>query len=271
MDELAVIGAKFDGDVNVGLRELDARGFGAIVPKLQDGQAEVNVGVVADLKRRIAELGLRRLRLVGGWAQNRTWQGARDDAEKSNGLLVREGCDPLWVSACEDDTYKGDPGSEKWSALATFVDRALEIEPLRTVMLVRGGWGFCYLPNEPAGQFFDWASVRRAKGRAVPQCYPNEFPDAPSQWPHEAQDLAVRGFSQFPKAFAHPLVGGHKSRKEVTVPDYLASLDRAKREFGFTTGYAIYGAHHLTRDEWDAWGAVNKPGGTTGEGVFAKF
>lgn len=257
MDELGVIGARFGGDVDHGLRQLDARGVGAILPKLQDGQQEVNVGVVADLKARIARLGLQRLQLVGGWAQNRGHQNAVADAEKSNGLVAREGCDPLWASSCEDDTYKGDPGTERWQGLTKFVDRGLEIEPMRTIMLKRGGWGFCYLPNEPAGQFFDWGSVRRAKGRAVAECYPNEFPDAPRQWPHEALEIGVRGFPQFPPAFGHPLIGQHESRVDVTAEQYIESLSRAKSSGMFTWGYSIYGAHHVTVPEWDAYGAVN--------------
>ncbi|MDQ3823302.1 MAG: hypothetical protein M3321_08685 [Actinomycetota bacterium] len=256
MDELGIIGARFGGDVDHGLRELDARGVGAIVPKLQDGQQEVNVGLVADLKARFARLGLQRLRLAGGWSQNRGHQNARPDAEKSNGLVVREGCD-FWVSTCEDDTYKAEPGTERWQGLTTFVDRCLEIEPMRTMMLRRGAWGFCYLPNEPAGPFFDWASVRRARGRAVAQCYPNEFPNAPRQWPHEALEIGVRGFPQFPPPYGHPLVGQHASRVPVTAMQYLESLQRAKAEKLFTFGYAIYGAHHATVQEWDAYGAVN--------------
>jgi hypothetical protein len=262
MDELGVIGARFGGDVDRGLRELDARGVGALVPKLQDGQQEVNVGVVADLKARIARQGLERLRLVGGWAQNRGHDNGRADAEKSNGLIVREGCDSLWASACEDDTYKGDPGTERWRGLAVFVDRCLEIEPMRSIMLEQGGWGFCYLPNEPAGQFFDWASVKRARGRHLAQCYPNEFPEAPSQWPFEALELAARGFPQFPTSFGHPLLGQHESRVDITASQYLESLSRAKAANVFTCGYSIYGAHHATLPEWDAYGAVNMAAGT---------
>jgi hypothetical protein len=262
MDELAGIGAQFGGDVDRGLRELDTRGVGALVPKLQDGQQEVNVGVVADLKARIGRLGLERLRLVGGWAQNRGHENARADAEKSNGLIAREGCDPLWSSACEDDTYKGDPGTEQWRGLTVFVDRCLEIEPMRSIMLERGGWGFCYLPNEPAGPFFDWSSVKRAKGRGVAECYPNEFPDAPRQWPSDALDIAATGFPQFPRSYGHPLLGQHVSRVDVTASQYVESLSKAKTAGLFTRGYAIYGAHHVTLPEWDAYGAVNKPAGT---------
>lgn len=256
MDELGIIGARFSGNVDDGLRELDTRGVGAIVPKLQDGQNEVNVGLVADIKARIARLGLQRLRLVGGWAQNRGHQNGTADAEKSNGLIVREGCD-FWVSTCEDDTYKGPRDSERWKGLKTFVDRCLEIEPMRSLMLKRGGWGFCYLPNEPAGDFFDWESVRRARGRALPQCYPNEFPDAPRQWPHEALDIGVRGFPQFPASFGHPLIGQHASKVPVTAMQYIESLNKAKQANVFTFGYAVYGAHHATVDEWNAYGAVN--------------
>jgi len=262
MDELGVIGARLGGDVDRGLRELDARGVGALVPKLQDGQNEVNVGVVTEVKARIARLGLERLRLVGGWAQNRGHETATADAEKSNGLLVREACDALWASSCEDDTYKADPGSERWLGLTRFVDRCLEIEPMRSVMLEAGGWGFCYLPNEPAGQFFDWASVKRASGRSVPECYPNEFPDAPSQWPHDALDLAARGFPQFPRSFGHPLVGQHESHVDVGAAQYIDSMWRAKAAGVFTCGYSIYGAHHVTVPEWDAYGAVNAAAGT---------
>ena len=258
MDELGIIGSRFSGNVNAGLVELDRRGVGAIVPKLQDGQEEVNKDLVKDIKARIAALDLQRLRLVGGWAQNRghSHENARADAEKSNGLISREECD-FWVSTCEDDTYKGPRDSERWKALKTFVDRCLEIEPMRSYMLRRGAWGFCYLPNEPFGDFFDWESVKRARGRALPQCYPNEFPDAPRQWPHEALDIAVHGFPQFRPSFGHPLIGQHVSRVPVTAMQYLESLSRAKQANVFTFGYAIYGAHHATLDEWNAYGAVN--------------
>src|SRR5919204_896817 len=63
-DELGALGGRDDT-----LRFLHAHGFERLAVKLQDGQTEINQGLVAELNRRAGELGLP-VR-AGGWSQNR--------------------------------------------------------------------------------------------------------------------------------------------------------------------------------------------------------
>jgi hypothetical protein len=246
-DELGVIGANLNGDA---IKELAIRYF-ALCVKLQDGQSEINQGVIPKIRQRMTELGV--LMLVGGWSQNRT--NAIADADKSNGLITRETAD-FWISACEFE-YKGEPGSENYKRTGQFVDRALQTDALGPYMK-QGKWGFCSLPNEPNGHWFDWAAVKRGGGRWIPQCYPNEFPHAPSQWPHEAQKVGVQ---QFAPSYIHPVIGEYPGVVPVTAGQYLQSLTSAKR-YGFTFGFGIYGSHHLSKEDWDAYARTFAAAGT---------
>jgi hypothetical protein len=253
------------GDFNRGLRYADEIGWTWCL-KVQDGQSERNVGLAQLIRSRRQALGLRQFPILG-WSTNR--DKPKDDAEKTNGLIIREKLQGF-ISECE--TYKGQPGTEPYNRLKIFMDRALAIEPLRTTMLVDGGWGFCYLPNEPAGPYMDWGQVSRGKGRGVPECYPNEFPDAPSQTPHTANKLAVdSGYSDFYKSYMHPVVGAHPGVQPWRMQAYCDSLVKSKREGYFTYGFGVYGTNHLTGADRTALYKVTQPAGTTGVNVLAWY
>jgi len=159
--------------------------------KLHDGQTEENAGLPARIRDRAKALGI--TMLVGGWGQNR--EDAHADAEKVNGLILREGAD-YWIAACEFE-YKGDAGTTNWNRTATFLHRFRELQPTFP-------FGFCSMPNEVRGGSFDWQSIRNANARWIPECYPNEFPNAPGQWPEDAQ---AGGNLQFFKTYTHPALG----------------------------------------------------------------
>jgi hypothetical protein len=164
--------------------------------------------------------------------------------------------------------------------MAAFVDRALgtaevpAAEPLRTFMQT-GRWGVSYMPNEAAGTFMDFASINRAAGRYTPECYPNEFPDAPGILPDQAQRLIVDGFPAAPAAFGHPLLGFFGDR-HVPAEEYVESLVRAKalglsqggQTMAFTFGYGVWLGKGLTRSDWLVFKDVNAP---VGPRVLAHF
>jgi hypothetical protein len=257
-DELGALGGRDET-----LRFLHAHGFERITVKLQDGQTEVNQGIVLELNRRAGELGLP-VR-AGGWSQNRLQ--AHDDAEKANGLRLREGA-TFWIATTEFE-YKGDrppPGTtelttahECWLRMSAFLDRWAQIAagfPL----------GIGYMPNEPRGESFDWGAVDRARARLCSECYPNEFPHAPGQWPDEAQDAVNARFGrQHRGAFHHPILGFHlpDGAVDVSADQYVESLRKAQ-QIGFTVGYSVYSLHHLDDADWRTLAAVNKPQGTPG-------
>jgi hypothetical protein len=256
-DEIAALGGRDEA-----LRFLHAHGFERLHVKLQDGQREINQGVVGELNRRTGELGLP-VR-VGGWSQNR--DQAHDDAEKANGLRLREGA-AYWIAATEFE-YKGsapppgttDPTSDqqRWLRMSAFLNRWAEIAPGFPL-------GIAYLPNEPRGEGFDWGAIDRARARLCSECYPNEFPDAPGQWPHEAQDAVNARFGrQHRGAFHHPILGFHRPHG-VGVPadKYVDSLQKGQ-QIGFTVGYSVYSLHHLDDADWQTLAAVNRPQGTPG-------
>lgn len=149
-----------------GVQALVEAGFSAIHPKLQDGQVEENVGLVKTIKARRSQLGVAPERLlVGGWSQNRTDPVA--DAEKTNGLIAREGAD-YWLFSGEFE-YKGDPGSENWMRLSRYLTRLSEVQPAAT-LLAQGRIMFVSMPNEPAGPNFDWQACRARNIRWGPEC-----------------------------------------------------------------------------------------------------
>jgi hypothetical protein len=257
-DELAALGGRDEA-----LGFLHAHGFERLHVKLQDGQREINQGLVSELNRRAGELGLP-VR-VGGWSQNR--DQAHDDAEKANGLRLREGA-AYWIAATEFE-YKGsqpppgttDPTSDqqRWLRMSTFLDRWAEIAPGFPL-------GIAYLPNEPRGEAFDWGAIDRVGARLCSECYPNEFPDAPGQWPHEAQDAVNARFGrQHRAAYHHPILGFHKPHGgvDVSADTYVDSLRRGQ-QIGFTVGYSVYSLHYLDDADWRALAAVNAPRGTPG-------
>jgi len=246
--ELATIA----GDLDAGLRRIRDSGFTAIHTKLHDGQHEENVGFPREIRRRAQALGIDDF-LYGGWGQNR--EDAHADAEKVNGLIAREELD-YWVASGEFE-YKGDAGSPNWLRMSEFFGRLKEIEPARSLLLA-GRFMFVSMPNEPAGGSFDWATVRDANARWGPECYPNEFPDAPSQWPAAAQEVGTR---QFFKSYVHPVLGMYGGKQDVRAPEYIADLQRAKSS-GFTFGFGVYGGQHLTPEDWNAFAQVIKPAGT---------
>jgi hypothetical protein len=252
------------GDFNRGLKYADEIGWTWCI-KVQDGQSERNVGLTALIRERQQALGIRQMPILG-WSTNR--HEPRADAEKTNGLIIREKL-AGFISECEE--YKGQPGMAPYTHLKTFMDRALEIEPLRTKMLEAGAWGFCFLPNEPAGPYLDWAQVPRGKGRGVPECYPNEFPTQPSQTPHDANKIAADGYSDFPKSYVHPVVGAHPGVQPWRMQAYVDSLVKSKREGYFTYGFGVYGVNHLTGADRSALYKVTQPAGTTGANVLAWY
>jgi len=245
------------------LKKMVDHGFSAVCVKLQDGVQEVNVGLPAIIKQRRSAAGLDGKLLVYGWSESRG-HNPKDEVEKTNGLIARDNLD-AWITASE--YWKGDPGrpdyynDPAWKKAKTFVDRALEIEPLRTLALTKGGWGFGYLPNEPAGPYIDWASINRLKGRACAECYPNQFPTEPNQWPLGAMDIATRGYPAFPKSYFHPLLGIYPSVQTFPLSRYISDLKKAKTDEGFQRGYGIYIGMHMTTADWTAAKAVNKPAG----------
>ena len=252
------------GDFNQGLKYADEMGWSFCI-KVQDGQQERNIGLADLIRQRRAALGLRNHPILG-WSTNR--DQPKDDAEKTNGLIAREGLKGF-ISECE--TYKGLPLSEPHNRLKIFMDRALQIEPLRTIMQVNGGWGFCYLPNEPAGPYLDWDQVPRGMGRGVPECYPNEFPDAPSQQPFPAIALGVSGYSKFPRSYMHPVVGMHAGVQQWRMSGYIDSLLQSKRAGYFTYGFGVYGIENLNATDRKMMAERTKPAGTTGPEVLCWY
>jgi hypothetical protein len=272
LTELSLVGEP-DFTIEAGVQRISAHGFAAICVKVQHDQSEINVGAIDIIKQRRDALGIPASRmLVGGWAQlNSGEAGGRSDAEKSNGLIAREHAD-FFVSACEDH-YKGAPGTADHQLLIDYVQRSVRVQPFQDLMMIKGGWGFCYLPNEPAGEGHAWGAVRDAKGRGVAQCYPNQFPNEPSQWPADANKLASdSGFSAFPRSYNHPLLGLYPfDGRKVTGEMYCNDLFHSKTDKYFTYGYAVYLAHHLTSDDWIAFGKCNKVAGTVSANTLAWY
>lgn len=250
-----------DGDFNRGLQYAEDMGWSFCI-KVQDGQFETNAGLAGLIRARRAAFGLRHLPLMG-WSTNR--EHAEADADKTNGLIYREGLDGF-VSECE--TYKGDPGSEPYGRLKRFMDRAYSIEGGNSVLrrYIDGGqWGFCFLPNEPAGNYMDWGQLRRdgrLVARPVAECYPNEFPGTPSQWPYDALKLGkTSGYTGWDYRFMHPIVGAHPGVAPVTQRQYVESFKRAKAEKLFAYGFGVYGVNYLTAADRKELKTVTKPGG----------
>lgn len=253
-DELAAIGQTLGAtSLRETVKAISDRGF-SICVKLQDGQTEENVGIVPELRNILRNLGggYSTRTLLAGWSQNR--EDAVADAEKSNGLLVREQCD-CWQTSWEFEC-KGEPGSTRYNRMSQFVNRALQIQPF-AYMAAHGGWIYVQMPNEPNGGWIDWESVRRLYGRWGPECYANAYPGEPSIWPDLAQ---VTGAKQFSKSYIHPVLGFYGS-SQLPASDYIASLRRAKAN-GFTYGFGVYLAFHLTKADWDAFANNIKPSGT---------
>jgi hypothetical protein len=234
------------GDLDASLRKLADARFTAIHVKLHDGQVEENKGLPAKIRERANALGIKLL--IGGWGQNRT--EAHADAEKANGLILREGLD-YWIAACEFE-YKGEPGSTAWNRTAQFLHRFREVQPTFPL-------GFCSMPNEPRGPSFDWQSVRAANARWIPECYPNEFPGTPAQWPEDAQ---AAGNAQFFKTYTHPALGLYGGAVDVRAQPYIDSMRAARAHAGFSWGYSVYLMHNMEATDIAAFGAVN---GKTGD------
>ena len=252
--ELTLFG---EGDFNKGLRFADDMGWSFCI-KVQDGQNEVNQGLAQTIRTRRQSLGLRAMPLMG-WSTNRDNPSA--DAQKTNGLIYREGLQGF-VSECEE--YKSlDVTSERWKRTGRFVDTAYQIENGNSILkrfMEAGNWGFCFLPNEPAGPYMDWKSVQRAKGRGISECYPNEFPTAPSQWPEDAIELASKPTNPlFPKSYMHPVIGLHNSLIDVTAQRYLTDFWLSKEHGYFTWGFGVYGTQDMTADDRMALKAVTAP------------
>jgi hypothetical protein len=257
-DELGALGGRDET-----LRFLHAHGFERLTVKLQDGQTEINQGLVVELNRRAGELGLP-VR-AGGWSQNR--EQAHDDAEKANGLRLRENA-AFWIATTEFE-YKGSRPPEgatdltgdqqRWLRMSAFLDRWAQIAagfPL----------AIAYMPNEPRGEAFDWGAIDGARARLCSECYPNEFPNAPGQWPHEAQDAVNARFGQQHRgAFHHPILGFHQpsGAVDVSADRYVESMRRSQ-QIGFTVGYSVYALIHLDDADWRALAAVNQPQDTPG-------
>jgi hypothetical protein len=235
------------GGIDETLKKLAECRFTAIHVKLHDGQTEENAGLPKRIRDRAKALGI--TMLVGGWGQNRT--DAHADAEKVNGLILREGAD-YWIAACEFE-YKGDAGTTNWNRTATFLHRFRELQPTFP-------FGFCSMPNEVRGGSFDWQSVRGANGRWIPECYPNEFPNAPSQWPESAQAAANE---QFFKTYTHPALGLYVPNGGVNVraQPYIDSMRAARAKYGFSYGYSVYLMHNMEEPDWPKFAAVNGKAG----------
>jgi hypothetical protein len=252
--ELTLFG---EGDFNRGLQFADDMGWSFCI-KVQDGQSETNQGVAQLIRTRRQSLGLRPMPLMG-WSTNRDNPVA--DAQKTNGLIYREGLQGF-VNECEE--YKSlDITSERWKRTGRFVDEAYKIENGNSILkryMEAGNWGFCYLPNEAAGPYIDWRSVQRGKGRGLPECYPNEFPGEPSQWPEEAVELASKPSNPlFPKSYMHPVVGLHESRFPIDAWQYTEDLWASKRNGFFTWGFGVYGIQDMTAADRRALKAVTAP------------
>ena len=157
-DELGALGG-----IDAALKKLSDARFSAIHVKLHDGQQEENAGLPKKIRDRAKALGI--TMLVGGWGQNR--DDAHADAEKVNGLILREGAD-YWIAACEFE-YKGDAGTTNWKRTATFLHRFRELQPTFP-------FGYCSMPNEVRGGSFDWQSIRAANARWIPECYRTRVP-----------------------------------------------------------------------------------------------
>ncbi len=247
---LSVAGITGGNGIDYALRTMfspppEGFGFAAIKIKMLDGVKPVNGGVAKTLKQRRDALGLRFV--VGGWSQNRV--DPVTEAEWAHAAIGREGLD-MWEACCEFE-YKGDPGSEQWLRSGAWTRRFRELRPGLLLGLVG-------MPNEPAGHFYDWQAWRLANARWVPECYPGEFPQAPSQWPVDAQAVAA---AQFFRSYVHPAVGLHQGQTAVRAGAYVGSL-RDARAYGFSYGYSVYAAHYLTLDDWLTFGEVNRPAGT---------
>lgn len=264
-DELNSIGQLFpeisDDSINAALIGMAKCGFSVLMPKLQDGQTEVNQGFIGDVKLRAFKIGLPHWFTYGGWAQNR--YDAHADAEKTNGLIAREGC-ALWSSSCEFE-YKG----ENSYRMLEFINRASEIFPLNQ-MMTNGHWGISYMPNEADGPFMDWKSVKLGLGRYQPECYPNEYPDSPGQWPSVAIKLAVEDYPKAPSSYVHPLLGFYGAADTaITADRYIANLLSAKHPKGFTYGYGLWLGHGLIKEDWMAFKRHNYYEGYTDKWILA--
>jgi hypothetical protein len=233
------------GGIDQGLRKLADARFTAIHVKLHDGQQEENAGLPARIRERAKAAGI--TMLVGGWGQNR--EEAHADAEKANGLILREGLD-YWIAACEFE-YKGNPGSPQYGRTATFLHRFRELKPTFPL-------AYCSMPNETRGGSFDWQSVRAANARWIPECYPNEFPGAPGQWPEDAQAGAN---AQFFKTYTHPALGLYGGALDVRAQPYIDSMRNARAHYGFSYGYSVYLMHNMEAEDWGKFAAVNGKAG----------
>ena len=235
------------GGMDAALKKLADARFTAVHVKLHDGQQEENAGLPKRIRDRAKALGI--TMLVGGWGQNR--EDAHADAEKVNGLILREGAD-YWIAACEFE-YKGDAGTTNWNRTKTFLHRFRELQPTFP-------FGFCSMPNEVRGDFYDWQSVRNANARWIPECYPNEFPNAPGQWPEDAQ---AGGNLRFFKTYTHPAIGLYVPEGGVNIraQPYIDSMRNARAHYGFSYGYSVYLMHNMEESDWGKFAAVNGKAG----------